>query len=62
MMTKKKNLYLLCTVHGVYCICKDKQHFTGRRSCLRMYKKIGDPEEKKKELDSISKYLLTVWL
>lgn len=20
---EKKNLYLLCTVHGVYCICKD---------------------------------------
>lgn len=21
---KKKVLYLLCTVHGMYCICKDK--------------------------------------
>lgn len=23
---EKKNLYLLCTVHGMYCICKDKSN------------------------------------
>ena len=40
----KKNLYLLCTVHGVYCICKEKSNHVLQedllvRGCMKKNRK-----------------------
>lgn len=65
---KKKNLYLLCTVHGVYCICKDESNHVlqedglCKRGCT---KKEQDFKERKKEIRLYieeEKNVLTVWL